>query len=217
VDTLALMQVDDAVALKVAFAKRGEELREALRRGRAWFGAGDSLPERLAALMAGDAPSVWTHIPAKHAVPEPVRVVDAVLEPERSLPAQERTETSPAPVPVVAPSVVLATPVQQQEGVLAPALSGNGRKSTLVFGLADHILLVRRRRSRPQNASPRPKNRTTVQSIPGITEGSEPPDTEVAGVMTLSLWDLAEPQHEDAAAMSLPVPATLRQSTLWAQ
>jgi hypothetical protein len=33
----------------------------------------------------------------------------------------------------------------------------------------------------------------------------------------LSLWDLTDPLHEDAAAIMLPVPATPRQSTLWAE
>jgi hypothetical protein len=40
---------DDTEALKEAFARRGEELRQALKRGRQWIGVVDTLPERLAA------------------------------------------------------------------------------------------------------------------------------------------------------------------------
>jgi len=151
--------------------------------------------------------------------------VESVPEPERAScaeqgvpePVLEMKETTPVPAVPVEVVVVSALPTQQGDGMLIPASNGNGRKPALVFGLADHILLVRRRRSRPQSASPRPKNRTDVQSIPGITEVSEPHDANSNGVVMLSLWDLADPLHEDAAAIALPVPATPRQSTLWAQ
>jgi hypothetical protein len=41
---------DETEALKAAFARRGEELQQALKRGRQWIGVVDTLPERLAAL-----------------------------------------------------------------------------------------------------------------------------------------------------------------------
>jgi hypothetical protein len=43
---------DETEALKAAFARRGEELQQALKRGRQWIGVVDTLPERLAALYA---------------------------------------------------------------------------------------------------------------------------------------------------------------------
>jgi hypothetical protein len=43
---------DETEALKAAFARRGEELQQALKRGRQWIGVVDTLPERLAALHA---------------------------------------------------------------------------------------------------------------------------------------------------------------------
>jgi hypothetical protein len=46
---------DETEALKVAFARRGEELQQALKRGRQWIGVVDTLPERLAALHAESA------------------------------------------------------------------------------------------------------------------------------------------------------------------
>ncbi len=224
-DVMALMQADDAEALKEAFAKRGEELREALRRGRQWFGAVDTLPERLATIIAEDAPSVWAQATTKQVEPEPARVVESVPEPQRTsreeqgmpIPAMEMEDTIPAStaeLPAAAEPMVRA---HHSDGELAPACNGNGRKPALVFGLADHILLVRQRRSRPRIATPRPKNRTEVQSIAAINEAGEPQDTDSTGIVMLSLWDLVAPKHEDAAASALPVPATPYQSTLWAE
>jgi Uncharacterised methyltransferase family (DUF6094)/Helicase conserved C-terminal domain len=46
---------DETEALKAAFARRGEELQQALKRGRQWIGVVDTLPERLAALHAEKA------------------------------------------------------------------------------------------------------------------------------------------------------------------
>jgi len=43
---------DETEALKAAFAWRGEELQQALKRGRQWIGVVDTLPQRLAALHA---------------------------------------------------------------------------------------------------------------------------------------------------------------------
>src|SRR5579872_4230812 len=40
---------DETEALKAAFARRSEELQQALKRGRQWIGVVDTLPERLAA------------------------------------------------------------------------------------------------------------------------------------------------------------------------
>ncbi len=46
---------DENEALKAAFARRGEELQQALKRGRQWIGVVDTLPERLAAIHAQTA------------------------------------------------------------------------------------------------------------------------------------------------------------------
>jgi len=46
---------DETEALKAAFARRGEELQQALKRGRQWIGVVDTLPERLAAIHAESA------------------------------------------------------------------------------------------------------------------------------------------------------------------
>ncbi len=56
---------DETEALKAAFARRGEELQQALKRGRQWIGVVDTLPERLAAI----------HAEAALARPEPIIVL----------------------------------------------------------------------------------------------------------------------------------------------
>jgi len=56
---------DETEALKAAFARRDEELQQALKRGRQWIGVVDTLPERLAAL----------HAEAAIAQPEPIAAV----------------------------------------------------------------------------------------------------------------------------------------------
>jgi len=225
IDTLALMQADDAEALKEAFAKRGEELREALRRGRQWFGAVDTLPERLAAIIAEGAPSVWTHVPLEVVESKQVRIVEAVPEAERMLdeepavlaPAMTRAEMAPAPAVALPVEAEPTVPAHYSDGEQAPTWNGNGRKATLVFCLKDHILLARRRRSQPRNTLPHQKNRTEVLSIPATSEIGEAQTPTPAGVVTLSLWDMTSHINEDAADIALPVPATPLQRPLWAE
>jgi hypothetical protein len=225
IDTLALMQVDDTEALKEAFAKRGEELQEALRRGRQWFGAVDTLPERLAAIIGEGASSVWTHVPSEAVESKPVRIVEAVPESERMpleepalpVPAMTMAEMVPAPTAAVPVEAEPTLPAYRPDGELAPTYNGHGRNPTLVFGLADHILLARRRRSQPRTTLPHQKNRTEVLSIPATSETSDPHITGSSGVVMLSLWELTPHTNEDAAVIVLPVPATPLQRPLWAE
>jgi predicted RNA methylase len=223
-DPMTLTQADDAEALKEAFAKRGEELREALRRGRQWFGAVDTLPERLAAIIAEKVPSVWAHDPVE-VEPTQARIVEAVPEAERMpleepalpVPAMTMAEMAPAPTAALPIEVEPTIPAYRPDGELAPTQNGHGRNPTLVFGLADHILLARRRRSQPRTTLPHQKNRTEVLSIPATSEIGEPQDTSSSGVMLLSLWELTPHTNEDAAVIVLPVPATPLQRPLWAE
>ncbi len=223
-DPMTLMQADDAEALKEAFAKRGEELREALRRGRQWFGAVDTLPERLAAIIAEGGPSVWAYDPAE-ADFAPVHIVEAVPEPGRMpleepavpMPAMTMADITPAPTAALPVEAELTLPTYRPDGELAPSHNGHGRNPTLVFGLADHILLARRRRSQPRNALPHQKNRTEVLSIPATYEIGEPHVTDSSGIVMLSLWELTSHTDEDAAVIAPPVPATPLQRPLWAE
>ncbi len=224
IDALALLQIDDTEALKGAFAKRGEELQEALRRGRQWFGAVDTLPERLTAIIAEGGPSVWAHDPAEAAF-TPIHIVEAVPEAERMsleepampVPAIVMAEMAPAPTAAFPVEAEPPVPAHLSDGEQAPTWNGNGRKPALVFGLADHILLARRRRSQPRNALPHQKNRTEVLSIPATSEIGEPQTPTPAGVVTLSLWGMTSHINEDAADIALPAPATPLQRPLWAE
>jgi hypothetical protein len=56
---LTLLKGDDADELTDAFARRANEEREALQRGRTWFGAVDTLPERLPAFFREKQPDIW--------------------------------------------------------------------------------------------------------------------------------------------------------------
>src|SRR6266487_2122895 len=223
-DPMTLMQADDAEALKEAFAKRGEELREALRRGRQWFGAVDTLPERLAAIIAEGGPSVWAYDPAAAAF-TPIHIVEAVPEAERMsleepampVPAIVMAEMAPAPTAAFPVEAEPPVPAHLSDGEQAPTWNGNGRKPALVFGLADHILLARRRRSQPRNALPHLKNRTDVLSIPASSEIGDPQTPTPAGVVTRSLLGMTSHINEDAADIALPAPATPLQRPLWAE
>jgi len=224
VDTLPLLQIDDTETLKEAFAKRGEELREALRLGRQWFGAVDTLPERLATILAEKTPSVWTHGPSEAVESKQVHIVEAVPEPGRMsleesalpMPAMTMANITPAPTAALPGEAEPTLPVYRPDGELAPTQNGHGRNPTLVFGLADHILLARRRRSQPRSTLPHQKNRTEVLSIPATSETSEAQITRPAGVMMLSLWELTAQTNEDVADIALPVPTTPLQRPLWA-
>src|SRR6266702_944095 len=108
-------------------------------------------------------------------------------------------------------------PAYRPDGEHAPTQNGHGRNPTLVFGLADHIVLARRRRSQSRTTLPHQKNRTEVLSTPATSETSEPHITGSSGVVMLSLWDMTAHTDEDAADIALPVPASPLQRPLWAE
>ena len=72
---LKLLNDDDASELTDAFARRATEERETLQRGRNWFGAVDTLPERLPAFFAERSGNVWFGFPTGTYV----QIVDARL------------------------------------------------------------------------------------------------------------------------------------------
>ncbi len=133
------------------------------------------------------------------------------------VPAMTMAEMAPAPTATLPVEAEPSLPVHRSDGELAPTQNGHGRTPTLVFGLADHILLARRRRSQPRNTLPHQKNRTEVLSIPATSEIGEAQTPTPAGVVTLSLWDMTAHTDEDAADIALPVPATPLQRPLWAE
>ncbi len=128
---------EEEAALKAVFARRAEELRLALARGREWLGGmQDDLAERLAALADGPTArgSVWTELPVS-AVPAPARTrarKDAqmaqseVERPQRPDHQREPMDVPadvpggvpakvPPPPPVLPPAVLTATPSASTE------------------------------------------------------------------------------------------------------
>jgi predicted RNA methylase len=241
-DTLLLTEADDSAALKAAFAQRGAELREALKRGRQWFGAVDTLPERLAELMATQSASVWTIAAgASREMDRAVRIVESVPAPQATTPGEEHSHPTPpeaaaaaaseyAPVaaqPVASEAAAAPVALPQQDGEETAAVTpSHDRVGTplLVFGLAEHIQLVRRRRTLPASSPTKPRagNRTEVRYIPSLNEAGEAPASVPPAVVLLSLWDhLASLSQEEGELVegvnTRPVPTTAIQSmSLWA-
>jgi hypothetical protein len=232
-DVEQLLNLADGDVLKAAFAKRGEELRAALKQGRQWFGVTDTLTERLAATLAAHAPSVWEHVPAertkaaqRNAPPLPdAPVVDSTLVKSPAsapsgvsgismlMPAMATGgdgSGSPGDEPVRTPDA------HRREEALVPAAIGT--KAVVVFGLKDHIELVRKRRQRSRGTA-RPRNRTEVYCIPAVGDNGIGEHTTLvsAELVLLSLWpDDFSRLDEDAeiAPASLP-PSPPVQGGLW--
>ncbi len=232
---------EEEAALKVVFARRAEELRTALARGREWLGGiRDDLAERLATLTACPSTerSVWAERPqtlvpsrprahtavqgeafqprddTKREVVESLPVLTSPLLPEAALSPAVPAETALSPLP--------AAPVQEPAPVLVV-----GSRAEVVFGRDEHIALVRVR-SRPRRAQRygEPlKRRVPVseREIPSLTEyetaGAEEQSQQVA---MSSLWDLlvapmsgarvTTPSLFAASSHSGPTP---RQTQLW--
>jgi Uncharacterised methyltransferase family (DUF6094) len=162
---------EEEVALKAVFARRAEELRAALARGREWLGGiQDDLAKRLTTLAACStgARSVWAErpvprafsLPSHQAVP-PVQG-EAGSQPERSddLQAAEMpAPTAPVALPVASASAPVSPanpaaelPVSPPEAAPLPAPARTqavGSRAAVVFGHDAHIALARVR-SRPQ-------------------------------------------------------------------
>src|SRR5712692_9124881 len=208
--------------LKAVFAKRAEELRKALVRGREWLGGvKDDLAERLAALATCPTArvSVWAERPLPLAlsisrtvhqaeqvgVELPEREDERQHEPVITLPAA----TSPvlAALPPLLPEEATTTPpvVPLQEPTWEPVITV-GSRAEVVFGRSEHIALarVRSRARRPGGYRETPRRRIPVseRDIPSLIED------EVAGadeqchqVLMPSLWDqLVAPTSQASTA-----------------
>jgi len=235
---------EEEAVLKAVFAKRAEELRKALVRGREWLGGvKDDLAERLTALATCPTArvSVWAERPLPLAlsinrttrqteqvgVELPERKDEQQHEPLITLPAA----TSPmlaALSPLLPDEVTMTTlPVApQQEPTWEPALAV-GSRAEVVFGRNEHIALARvrsrTRRSGGYRETPRRRIPVSERDIPSLVEG------EVAGaneqchhVLMPSLWDqLVAPTSQASTATStlFAVPShnqhTPYQSQLW--
>ena len=227
---------EEEAALKTVFAKRAEELRTALLRGRQWLGGvQDELGKRLAALAAcpDAAVSVWAERPRPlvASLPGAQEVRQGKAHKQPLADRQREPVTMPLPA-VTAPAlpVVALPPVQSSETMIdpstppplmlpapepAPAPSAVGSRAGVVFGSEEHIALARLR-SRARRSSrygEPPKRRVPVseREIPSLTEG----DAEVAeeehkshAVAMPSLWDVLVAPTSGATQASPPLCAS---------
>jgi hypothetical protein len=191
---------EEEAVLKAVFAKRAEELRKALVRGREWLGGiKDDLAERLAALATCPTASVpvWAERPHPLAlsVPRVHQAIEVAVElPERKDERQHEPEImSPAVTAHVLVAVALSPLLSEPEPTSAPLLPV-GSRAEVVFGHSEHIALarVRSRPRRPGGYRETPRRRIPVseRDISSLVEG------EVAGadeqchqVLMPSLWD----------------------------
>jgi len=190
---------DDLAQIEAAFARRNDELAEALKHGRQWFGVEDTLAERLATVMEGGSPDVWAVVPPRVYLPdEEVIVVQArpveaaespmqeIRQPVAEMPAEPQgvEETAQAPEPV---EPVASTVPQIPDAVAAQPI-------VLVFGDEEAIKRARKRREgRQRRAFPRLKHPVTVKDIPAEPVSAAPskttqPETEI---VVSSLWEMS--------------------------
>jgi hypothetical protein len=224
---------EEQAALKAVFARRAEELCQALLRGRAWLGGvRDDLAERLTALSTCPTASVsvWAERPhplalripkERHAAEQTDEQRELVIpHPVVASPVIALTPLSALPVPLaVPPPTVVAVP--ELPHVPATAV---GSRAQVVFGRQEHIALTSRRTQKCRVA-PRRRLPISERDIPSLGDdqaaGAEEQRTSVA---LPSLWDLLVAPTSEAVAstqMFVTVPSQvcspLRQPQLWEQ
>jgi len=219
---------EEEAALKVVFAQRAEELRQALVRGREWLGGiGDELAERLAALSACPTArrSVWAErpvplVPSLTSARKNIRV--EVEQPQRDDQKLEQV----IPLPVVTAPALSATAAEPSPGLPAESTTITpstvplpepvpvqvvGSRAAVVFGRDAHIARarVRSRARRPRNSGEPLRRHTPVseREIPSLTEaeaatGAEQQSHQVA---MPSLWDLLVAPTSGAMKASSPL------------
>jgi len=211
---LFLQQPDDSAEIEANFARRNDELQAALKRGRQWFGVEDHLPKRLAALAGLPQVDVWASMPQVRALGEMAAAAfdaqpfpeEPALSPAPALTAVEQPLQAEHAEVVPAPGSANAAPT------LAERPEEAGQRSALIlvaFGDEEAIKRARQRRGvRPPRSRPRPKNPTTLKTIPAWVE----PATQAGPVETIvlhSIWDVQEADEEPAVLSPTPL-------SLWA-
>ena len=225
---------EEEAVLKAVFAKRAEELRKALVRGREWLGGiKDDLAERLTSLASCPTArvSVWAErpLPLALSISRTTRQAEQVgVElPERE---DERQHEPVITLPTITVPMHAAAalspllPIPEPEPLPSLAV---GSRAEVVFGRSEHIALarVRSRPRRPGGYRETPRRRIPVseRDIPSLIED------EVAGadeqchqVLMPSLWDqLVAPTSQASTvnstlfAVSSHDQHTPHQSQLW--
>jgi hypothetical protein len=199
---LLVQERDDSAEIEANFVRRNQELAEALRRGRQWFGVEDRLSNRLATIIAAQHPDVWASTPELTYLPE----VD-LSELELPLTVEVKPEEE-TPEPQVdthhgreeAPTAEVALPTTSVGGEQATAvpvvvhLPARERRGAVTFGDEEDIKRVRKlRASCPGRSRPKPKNSTTVKNIPAFVKVAALLGAQEEGpeLILASLWDSA--------------------------
>ena len=190
--TLTETEGDDSAAIEANFARRNEELVEALRRGRQWFGVVDQLSERLGAVIAAQHPSVWRDLQPVTYLPE--ATLAALPRPNREKVgadqegARRAAEAQNEPAPGAAHVAASPEKVEPVQAMAAQAET----LVVVVFGSEEDIKRARARRgSRPRRTLPKPANPVVVKSIPAVVEVPAEAGTQQDAPLLLSIWDLA--------------------------
>lgn len=212
---------EEAQQLKDAFARRAEEERQTLERGRQWLGGIiDTLQKRLPAFFTG-APrlSVWKEQPRRRVVFAP-ETADVLAKPDQRNGTQSHTpEAERQPVESVeghasvtrattsAVSPRIDTGQSRDPGNVKPTETAPlkhqkakehknvaaGVPGKLIFGNEQHIALLRRPRRSRKPASLKHPKRTSPVEVRTIASRSEAVGVETAPQATvLSLWDVIE-------------------------
>ena len=156
---------DDLAQIEADFARRNEELVQALKEGRQFLGAKDTLPERVATVMALCYPDIWKLVPSMVYLPDEGIFVQG--EEQKVLETVDMAQT-PALALVEEKEAFTETPVSARSADLTnvptPVVA---QPVALVFGDEDDIRSARKQRGkRPRRTLPRLKNPTTVKDIP---------------------------------------------------
>ncbi len=231
---------EEEAALKAVFARRAEELRKALVRGREWLGGmQDDLAERFAALAASPAAtSVWAARPQPlvPSIPRARRAVQVEAGQQRDGRQLEPVIPLPAVTTPVLPEAALSPALPAEMATTTPAVAPTsepalvllvGSRAEVVFGRDEHIALAcvrsRARRTRGYGEPPRRRMPVSERDIPSLTEGEAAgTDKQSHQVAMPSLWDLLVAPTSRASAAT-PVRFTVspeqrqapHQSHLW--
>jgi len=217
---------DETEALKAAFARRGEELQQALKRGRQWIGVVDTLPDRLAAIHAQTAiitPEPVAALANRHAVVEAETVEVLPEEPAEviSLPVEEATSTSVLDLQGVGGDVVTDSPLVDSSIAAPPGAdllpisvlhaAGNGTNGTNGHGARptwDTLLqLLEAEKTRKESSRSRRK----------------PPEKAASSAHATNLWEIREEGGEPCKTTLnttkveelMPDTTVVSQATLW--
>ncbi len=199
---LLLQGRDDSAEIEANFVRRNQELAEALRRGRQWFGVEDRLFDRLVATIAAQHPDVWLSMPELTYLPEvdlselelPLRVE---VKPEEEAPEPRMNthhEAEEAPTAEVALPTTSVGGEQTAGAPIVVHLPARERCVTVTFGDEEDIKRVRKlHASRPRRSRPKPKNPTTVKNIPAFVEVAALLGAQEEGpeLILASIWDSA--------------------------